>query len=278
MRAVAGAFLFGAPFLYTMEVWWKGNFTSPARMLFSLALAYLSLVALNLNGGFRARQPTTWSRIFADSAEGLAVALVTAAFSLVLIGIIRTDTGLEAVMGRIVMEAVPFSIGVGIANNFLRMQPEDNGEAESGGVLENGPDEWFDDTWRGTLADAGATILGAIVVSSSIAPTDEIPMIAAGLSSPWLLALIAASLLLSYVIVFEAELGAQTARIKQPGIFQSPISETLISYLLSLLVALLMMWLFQLLRTEDPLSQWVTYTIVLGFPATIGGAAGRLAL
>src|SRR5215207_3379567 len=108
MRGVAGAFLFGAPFLYTMEVWWKGNFTSPARMLFSLAVAYLSLIALNLNGGFRARQPRTWGRIFADSAEGLAIALVTAALSLVLIGIIRTVSGLEAIMGRIVMEAVPF--------------------------------------------------------------------------------------------------------------------------------------------------------------------------
>ncbi|HYP29896.1 MAG TPA: TIGR02587 family membrane protein [Blastocatellia bacterium] len=282
MRAIAGAFLFGAPFLYTMEVWWKGNFTSPARMLFALVTAYVSLVALNLNGGFRARQPRTWARIFADSAEGLAIALVTAALSLVLIGIIKFGEGLEAIMGRIVMEAVPFSIGVGIANNFLRMRPEEggegggDGEGDSGG--EGGGEDWGDNSWRGTLADAGATLLGATIIASSIAPTDEIPMIAGGLSSPGLLLLMGASLLLSYVIVFEAELGAQTARIKQPGIFQSPISETLISYLLSLLIALLMMWLFQLVRAEDPLSQWVAYTIVLGFPATIGGAAGRLAL
>lgn len=277
MRAVAGAFLFGAPFLYTMEVWWKGNFTSPARMLFALAVAYVSLLALDLNGGFRAQRPRTWARMFADSAEGLAIALVTAALSLVLIGIIKFDEGLEAIMGRIIMEAVPFSIGVGIANNFLRMKPEGNAgdeEDDSGGEGEG----WSDDPWRGTLADAGATVLGATIVASSIAPTDEIPMIASGLSSPGLLVLIGASLLVSYLIVFEAELGAQTARIKQPGIFQSPISETLISYLLSLLIALLMMWLFQLVRAEDPLSQWVAYTIVLGFPATIGGAAGRLAL
>src|SRR5215213_10329014 len=98
-----------------MEVWWKGNFTSPPRMFFALTVAYVSLVALNLNGGFRARQPRAWNRIFGDSAEGLAVALVSAASSLVLIGVIRFDEGLEVIMGRIVMEAVPFSIGVGIA-------------------------------------------------------------------------------------------------------------------------------------------------------------------
>src|SRR3712207_6959860 len=41
MRGVAGAFLFGAPFLYTMEVWWKGNFTSPPYMLAVLCVSYV---------------------------------------------------------------------------------------------------------------------------------------------------------------------------------------------------------------------------------------------
>ncbi|HVF88734.1 MAG TPA: TIGR02587 family membrane protein [Blastocatellia bacterium] len=277
MRAVAGAFLFGAPFLYTMEVWWKGNFTSPPRMLFALAAAYVSLVALNLNGGFRTRQPRAWNRILGDSAEGLAVALASAAFSLVLIGIIRFNEGLEVIMGRIVMEAVPFSIGVGIASNFLKKQDEEGGGG-SDGLPEERAQDWSSDAWRGTLADAGSTVLGATIICSSIAPTDEIPMIAAGLSSPWLLVMIGASLLLSYIIVFEADLGSQSRRMTQTGIFQSPISETLASYLLSLLVAFLTMWLFQLVRVDDPLSQWVNYTIVLGLPATIGGAAGRVAL
>jgi putative integral membrane protein (TIGR02587 family) len=103
-------------------------------------------------------------------------------------------------------------------------------------------------------------------------------MIASTLSSSWLLAIIASSLLISYIIVFEANFGAQAMRRSQPGLFQSPISETLASYLVALLISLLMLLLFQLLRAEDPLSQWISYTIILGFPATIGGAAGRLAL
>jgi putative integral membrane protein (TIGR02587 family) len=117
-----------------------------------------------------------------------------------------------------------------------------------------------------------------VIVGSSIAPTDEIPMIASALSSSWLLAIIAVSLLISYMIVFEANFGAQAARRSQPGLFQSPLSETLASYLISLFVSLLMLWLFQLLRPDDPLVKWVSYTIVLALPATIGGAAGRLAL
>lgn len=277
MRGVAGAFLFGAPFLYTMEVWWKGNFTSPPRMLFFLALAYTSLVLLDLHGGFRKEQSNTWSRVFTDSLEALAIALVTATLSLFLIGIIGPDTGLETAMGRIIVEALPFSIGVGIANHVLRNSDE-NGAETAGSSADPSTHQWHDHAWRGTLADAGATTLGAVIIAASIAPTDEIPMIASALSSPWLLLIIACSIVVSYIIVFEASFGDQDKRKSQPGLFQSPISETLASYLISLLISCLMLSLFQLLRVEDPLSQWVSYTIVLGLPATIGGAAGRLAI
>jgi putative integral membrane protein (TIGR02587 family) len=276
MRGVAGAFLFGAPFLYTMEVWWKGNFTSPARMLLMLGIAYVALILLELRGGFRTENSRTWSRMFTESLEALAIALITATLSLILIGIIGFDTGLEVALGRIITEALPFSVGVGIANNVLQSSDENNADADSKSNLSE--HQWHDHAWRGTLADAGATTLGAVIIAACIAPTDEIPMIASTLSSPWLLAIIASSLLISYIIVFEANFGAQTMRRSQPGLFQSPISETLASYLIALFVSLLMLSLFQLVRVEDPLSKWVSYTIVLGFPATIGGAAGRLAL
>lgn len=277
MRGVAGAFLFGAPFLFTMEVWWKGNFTSPPRMLLVLGIAYAALVLLDLRGGFRTEHSRTWPRIFTDSLEALAIALLTATLSLILIGVVRFDTGLEAAMGRIITEALPFSIGVGIANNVLQNRDENNAGTD-GSRKDPSKHQGHDNAWRGTLADAGATALGAVIIAAAISPTDEIPMIASTLSSSWLLVIIASSLLISYIIVFEANFGAQTMRRSQPGLFQSPISETVASYLIALLVSLLMLSLFQLLRAEDPLSQWVSYTIVLGLPATIGGAAGRLAL
>lgn len=276
LRGVAGAFLFGAPFLYTMEVWWKGNFTTPPRMALLLALAYCALILLDLQGGFRAKQSRTWLRVFIDSLEALAIALLTATISLVIIGVVTFDTGLQTAIGRIITEALPFSIGVGIANHILLNREENNAQPPSASDLSN--HQWHDHAWRGTLADAGATALGAVIIAFSIAPTDEIPMIASSLSSAWLLGIIACSLVISYIIVFEANFGAQQVRRSQPGFFQSPISETLASYLISLMISLLMLWLFQLLRVGDPLSQWVSYTIVLGLPATIGGAAGRLAL
>ncbi|MBW4653949.1 MAG: TIGR02587 family membrane protein [Kaiparowitsia implicata GSE-PSE-MK54-09C] len=270
MRGVAGAFLFGAPFLYTMEVWWKGNFTSPRHMMLILGIAYLSLVLLNVKGGFRSEQARTLGQILSESVEGLAIALITATLSLILIGILRFETGLDAIMGRILTVALPFSIGVGVANNVLQGS-EDEPQTRS-------RDRDRGNAWRHTLSDTGSTLLGAIAVGSSIAPTDEIPMIASSLSPIRLLAIIASSLFISYIIVFQANFGAQHRRRSQPGLFQGPISETLASYLISLAISLLMLWLFQVVRLDDPFNQWVSYGIVLGFPSTIGGAAGRLAM
>jgi len=277
LRGVAGAFLFGVPFLYTMEVWWKGSFTSPPRMLITLAVAYATLVLLEFNGGFRDKHSHSWKRSLTDSLEALAIAMVTAMLSLILIGVHTVDSGLEAVMGRIAVESLPFSIGVGIAHNVLAAPEPRNGA--SGGNRDESPEQGARSRhWQGTLADLGATALGAVIIAAAIAPTDEVPMIASMLSPGRLLALVAASLLVSYIIVFEADFGAQTERRSHSGLFQSPISETLVAYVIALLVSMFMLWMFQLIRLEDPFDQIVGYTVILGFPAAIGGAAGRLAL
>ncbi|MEA5448735.1 TIGR02587 family membrane protein [Leptolyngbya sp. CCNP1308] len=272
MRGIAGAFLFGAPFLYTMEVWWKGNFTSPPRMMLILGIAYLGLVLLNIKGGFRAEQPRSRAQILVESAEGLAIALFTATLSLTLLDIVHFDAGIDAIMGRLITLSLPFSIGVGIANNLLLKIDDDEADPAKQREPQN------DHPWRSTLSDAGAAFLGAIVVGSSIAPTDEIPMISSSLEPARLLLIMASSLLLSYIIVFEANFGAQRRRRSQSGFFQRPISETVAAYLIALATGMLMLWLFQGVRVGDPINQWVSYSIILGLPCTIGGAAGRLAV
>lgn len=233
-----------------------------------LGIAYLALVLLNIKGGFRAKQPRGQLQILAESAEGLAIALFTAALSLLLLGLLRFETGVDAVLGRVITLSLPFAIGVGIANNLLLATDD----------ADPNRDRRSRHPWHNTLADAGAALLGAIVIGSSIAPTDEIPMIASSLSPVRLLLLMASSLLLSYIIVFEANFGAQRQRRSQRGFFQSPLSETLAAYLISLAISMLMLWLFQVIRVGDPINQWVSYVIVLGLPASIGGAAGRLAV
>jgi putative integral membrane protein (TIGR02587 family) len=101
-------------------------------------------------------------------------------------------------------------------------------------------------------------------------------MIASALGPGWVLALVGASLVSSYVIVFEADLVGQADRRSQEGAFQLPATETIVSYLVALVVAAFLLWLFQ--RDAEPTMDFARRVVVLGFPAAIGGAAGRLAL
>ena len=91
-------------------------------------------------------------------------------------------------------------------------------------------------------------------------------------------AIILFSLLLTYAIVFVAEFGGRQRRRTTPGIAQRPLSETVLSYAASLVTSALILWLFGQI---DPATDWfVAYAqvVLLGLPAAIGGAAGRLAV
>ena len=46
VRALSGAFLFGIPLLYTMEMWWLGEISRPGQPLLVLGVTLLSTLAL----------------------------------------------------------------------------------------------------------------------------------------------------------------------------------------------------------------------------------------
>jgi putative integral membrane protein (TIGR02587 family) len=276
IHELAGAFLFGMPFLYTMEVWWRGNTASPPRMLLALALTFAALVVLERAAGVRANKSAPWSRTFGEGAQALAIGLIAAALGLIIIGFLGPDAGLHAIVGRIVMEGLPFSLGVGLAD-FLLGEKAD-GTHQKKGMKRDGEQKVRDDERRRVLVRAGGTALGATAIALTLAPTQEIPLIASGLTYTHLLGTVGASLVISYVVVFASNFVATEAREAHGGGFDSPMVETSMAYVISLVMAAGMLWLYQQLDLSDPLGQWTSYVIVLGLPASVGGAAGRLAV
>lgn len=266
-----GGFLFGIPLLYTMEVWWVGSLAKPPVVMLAIALTFIVVYLLNRTEGFRRnRRSHRPYEAVTDTIEAMAIGLVCSAFILILLREITPETPLRESLGKITFEGVPFTLGVALANQFLADTRERQGHKST---QKNNSDRL-----HATFADIGATIIGAIVIAFNIAPTDEIPMLAAAVSPPWLLAIMAASVVISYAIVFEAGFSDQQKRRQQQGIFQRPISETIASYLVSLITAAIMLWFFQKLTFSDPWTMWLDHTLLLGLPATIGGAAGRLAI
>lgn len=281
VRGACGGFLFGIPLLYTMEVWWIGSFVEPVWMLGAIATSFVVIFLINRTAGFRKSSGIRFEDAAMETVEAIAIGILCTLLMLILLQEITLQVPLDEALGKVIFEGIPFTLGVALANQFLS-ESESDQPAQS--------DEQVDistkqatrsqntDELNSTLSDVGGTLLGAAIVAFSIAPTDEVPMIASAVSGSWLLAFIAASLLISYAVVFEASFAKQSKRRKQKGLFQRPLGETLVSYLVSLIAAAIMLLFFRQLSLSDPWQLWLTFIVVLGLPATIGGAAGRLAV
>ncbi|AKG20519.1 TIGR02587 family membrane protein [Calothrix sp. 336/3] len=275
IRGACGGFLFGIPLIYTMEVWWIGSLVKPEKIIVALAIDFLVVFLLNRTAGFRTTQNVGVIDAAMDSIEAIAIGIVCTTLMLILLREIDGEGSLNETVGKIMFESMPFTLGVALANQVLSgdryFQNEEQQQKTSVRSKIKGE-------LHATISDIGATLIGAMVVAFNIAPTDEVAMLAAAVTSPWLLAIMAFSLVISYGIVFDSGFANQQKRMEQKGIFQHPLSETVVTYFIAVLTAIFMLWFFQRLSFDDPWTVWLTHGLILGLPATIGGAAGRLAI
>jgi putative integral membrane protein (TIGR02587 family) len=292
LRVASGGLLFGIPLLFTMEVWWIGSYTDPVRILGVLLATFIPVFLLNRTAGFRSTKDTRLSDALIDSVEAIAVGIVLVTLLLILLREITFDSAMGESLGKIVYEATPFGLGIALAHHFIRRDDSETNGSDTEGIDTDGSDTdgsdagddspvQHSDDDRGlnaTLADVGAAAIGSVFIAFNIAPTDEVPMLAAAMPPLWLIGVVAASLVVSYLIVFEAGFSDQKARRSQKGILQRPITETVASYLIGLATAALMLWYFQRLDSSDPWELNLSRVVVLGLPAAVGGAAGRIAV
>ena len=274
LRGAAGSFLFGIPLLYTVEVWAIGSSTSAVRLLAVQAVTFIVVVLLTQIEGFRRSLSIHPLETVLESIEALGIGVVCAALALILLRRITLETPLSEALGKLIFEGVPFSLGVTLARSTLdrrssrsrrtTVAPTDSTQLSSAAI-----------GIRGTLVDIDATLIGAIVIAFSIAPTEEIAIVAAGVPPLWLLLIMAASLLISYIIVFASGFTDRSERA-QRGLLLSPLTETLLAYIVVLMASALMLVFFQQLSSGVPWQEWLSNVIVLGLPASVGGAAGRI--
>lgn len=119
IRAVSGGLLFGVPLLYTSEVFWIGQHTTPVQALGLVAVSFVLLVVLNRTGGFRSSRDHNLVDAALDAVEGIALAIVLVAVVLIVLGEIDLSTPVNVVLGKISNQVLPLSVGIGLANNLL---------------------------------------------------------------------------------------------------------------------------------------------------------------
>src|SRR4028119_1435553 len=112
IRGICGGFLFGIPLLYTMEVWWIGSSAEPVQIISSLAATFIGVLLLNRTAGFRKSTNIRLKDAAMDSVEAMALGLVCALLTLILLREITFDTPWREILGKVIFEGMPFSIGV----------------------------------------------------------------------------------------------------------------------------------------------------------------------
>lgn len=262
VRAISGAYIFGIPLLFTMEMWWIGEYADRWKLIGFFVVACAANLGLNFVAGFKRERE--FHATVSQTIDAVAIGIVAATAMLFVLNRIRPGDPLDSIVGMVLIQAVPLSIGASVANEVFGRSGEKSREGDAHESRLN--------PWHEFFSDVGATAIGGVFIGFSIAPTEEVQMLAAGMGYWHMLALIAFTLLLSYGIVFASGFD----RSPPEGLFQRPITETALAYVVSLLVSFVILYLFDQIVFGDPLQSTIEQVLVLGVPTTVGGAAGRL--
>lgn len=266
-----------------MEMWWIGRTSSWKAQLVYAGIALGTCLGLNYAAGFRReRKPTSLHRRLDDTIDAFAVGLIAAAVTLAVINRIRLSDSLASTLGMIVLQALPLSVGASFANHVFSRKAGDpsTGEAPDSESLDDArPTEskaearqQLPSRWRQLISELGVTAIGGVALGVSIAPTDEVSMIAAALRPIHLYASVIFSLVVSYAIVYASGFGSRPRDVPM----HHASSVTIFAYAVSLATALATLLLFGMVNFEHGLGMIVAQTIVMAIPTTMGGAAGRL--
>jgi putative integral membrane protein (TIGR02587 family) len=279
IRGVAAGSIVGMPLLYTMEMWFRGMSVSETHLLALLGATLVINFFFALFAGFREEYPSVLESVN-ESITAVAIGIVYSFLILMVIDEITLNMAPTGILGRVLIETAPVSLGIVFANLQVRKRAFRRASQEKDPLAEQAPAPKGSDPeshqLRQDIADLAATAGGALVFAYNVAPTEEVILIASRMSHLQLLGLMAVSMGLCYLILFAA--GFQERRVFVPSLAQSPAAETLMAYAVALAVAL---GLLLAVGVPDGIAHSdiaVACTIALALPAVVGGAAGRLIL
>jgi putative integral membrane protein (TIGR02587 family) len=262
LRAVGGGLLIGLPLLFTMEMWFHSFLLPSWKIVLLLVVAFVVVLGYTGVSGFRRERSR--AELVVDAIETMGIAAVVAATALLLLGRIDLQIGLRDAVGKVALQMIPISFGISLAGTHLASDEED---ADDRGGPGNGPVGPYG---RLVMA-AGAALLFAL----NVAVTDEPVLL--GVEAEWwlLLAVVAASLVMTLGIVFYADFRGGRAPEPGEGPLEHPFTETLAAYAISVAMSLLLLWSFG--RTDGASASAIAgQTVMLAFIASFGAAAGRL--
>ena len=260
-RGAGGALLVGTPLLMTMEMWWGGFTIPPHRLLVFYLANFLVLLALEHYSGFR--EEGSFLEEVIDAIEALGIGTVVAAAMLFVFGHFHEGLSTEAILGMIILESIPLSIGVSVAISVL------------------GGEEQDEDRERRAAGFWGTQMIGvagALYFGFNVAPTEEPMMI--GLRMTWwhAILLVVFSLAVVHAMLYAVGFRGSERLPKGHGWWRSLVGLGAAGFASAALVALFLLWVFGRVDGDTGFLAALQMTIALAFVTSIGAAAGRLIL
>lgn len=247
--------------MMTMELWWLGFYLDRFRLLVLLLATLPLLVFLARYIGFE--RTRGWLDDIADTAIALGVAAIVSVVMLTLFGTIAFDMPVDEIVGKVVIQMVPASMGALLAKSQFGAEAQDDDDA---------PDER--EHYGGELF---LMAVGALFLGFNVAPTDEMILISYQMAPPHAVALVCLSLALMHGFVFAVGFAGGSEISPDERGWNAFCRMTLPGYVLALAISLFLLWVFA--RTDGmSMHSVVMATVVLAFPSAIGAAAARLIL
>ncbi len=272
VQSFTRAMVFGIALIYTMETWWVSTYLEFWKILLFFFLALL--INLYLIPTTAQSKKYTFRKVVREGVRNKGMALLATFIVLYVLGLIDPFTPpFEKDITLIVLLSIPTGIGADVAhilNIFSQEQSSD--DSKTGHEKNRHP-------WKFILNDIASTSGGALFVCLPIAPTFEVATITNRIFFFHRIGIIILSLVLSYVIVFSSGITTHPPSGKNSaGAKIWPFADALLSYVVALVVALMVLALFGRIALNTPVKNALQLLIVLGLPAVVGGAAGKLAI
>lgn len=258
-RGFIGALVFlGISLLFTMEAWQKALELPIEYLITYTSLSFGAIAFITSEVGFKQSEQDQRSysvkSILYQFIELVAQSLTAAYLTLFLFGILTLGDPLTEWIRVGLLMAVPLSLGASLANKLL------SGDSEQ--------------SQRTLHQKISIYTLGAFFLIFPLAPTREIELISAYTTWPRLGLIVAASLTVIYITLFEIEFRGQKQRTKNKSI-RLLLGQTFLVYLIGFLASSLLLVFFGQF-IGNPLSVTVRQIIILTFPAVTGASAGSV--
>ena len=260
-RGIGGGFLFSLPLFLTMETWHAAVTAGPGRLLFAMGATFVLLCGYNLYAGLR--HDSTLTEVLIDSVEEMGIGLMLSVCLLYLFGRLDPAVPFSEHLALIVLEGMFAAVGVSVGTAQLSSGDERNLGGPQG-------------RHQTLSSEVVLAVCGSVLVAANVAPTEEVLLLASEMPAARVLAVMALSLLVAALLLFYSDFKGSARFAGSRGTF-GVLHGSAITYVSALFAAAVLLWFFGRFAHHGA-SINAAQCVVLGFPATLGAAAGRLLL